>query len=320
VIVIPLGIGGMYVYDKYEAKYHPADFAGAGTDPTVTVQVASGESASQLAPELQQLGVVESTRAFTNAAEASTDPTGLEPGFFTLHHHMQASLAYAALLNPQNRVQSVVTVPEGKRASQVILILATDTKIPLKNFQQVLAHPAELDLPSYADGKVEGYLFPATYPIEPHETALQILQAMVARFKVEAQQIDLTTAAAKAGLTPTQVIIEASLAQAEGGSVSDYPKIARVISNRLTAHMMLQFDSVLLYGLNAYAINVTDAQIATPGPYNDFMHYGLPPGPIANPGDAAIQGVLHPVSGPWLYFLTNSGGKSTFSVTPLAGQ
>ncbi len=93
-----------------------------------------------------------------------------------------------------------------------------------------------------------------------------------------------------------------------------------MILNRLKVNMPLQFDSVLLYGLNKYAINVTDAQIATPGPYNDFEHKGLPPGPIANPGNAAIQGVLHPASGNWIYFLTNSGGKSVFSPTPLPGQ
>jgi len=108
--------------------------------------------------------------------------------------------------------------------------------------------------------------------------------------------------------------------QAEGGALSDYPKIARVIINRLHDGMKLQFDSVLLYGLNAYAINVTDAQIATPGPYNDFQHYGLPPTPICNPGNAAIQGVLRPAAGDWLYFLTVSGGASKFSATPLAGQ
>ena len=112
----------------------------------------------------------------------------------------------------------------------------------------------------------------------------------------------------------------ASMAQAEGGRVSDYPKIARVIINRLHDGMKLQFDSVLLYGLGKYAINVTDAQIATPGPYNDFEHAGLPPGPICNPGNAAIQAVLHPASGNWLYFLTKPGGASQFSTTPLAGQ
>jgi uncharacterized YceG family protein len=198
--------------------------------------------------------------------------------------------------------------------------MAKETKIPVKDFQQVLDHPAQLGLPSYADGKVEGYLFPATYTIQPHETALQILQAMVTRFNQEAQTIDLPAAAQRVGLTPGEVIIDASMAQAEGGSTSDYPKIAEVINNRLKIGMPLQFDSVLLYGLNAYAINVTDKQIATKGPYNDFEHTGRPPGPISNPGDAAIQGVLHPATGDYLYFLTVTGGKSEFSHTPLAGQ
>jgi uncharacterized YceG family protein len=320
VVLTPIAIGAYYVYHLYENKYHPADYSGPGVAPTVTVQVKSGDNAFTLGPELQALGVVASARAFERAAEASTNTTGLEVGFYKLNHHMQASLAYAALLNPKDRVQLTVTIPEGKRASQVILILAKGTNIPAADFQKVLNNPAGLGLPSYAKGKVEGYLFPATYAIQPNETALQILQGMVQRYNQEAQQVNLTKAAANVGLTSEQVIIEASMAQAEGGKVSDYAKIARVIINRLHDGMKLQFDSVLLYGLGKYAINVTDAQIATPGPYNDFQHAGLPPGPICNPGDAAIQGILHPASGPWLYFLTRTGGASEFSATPLSGQ
>jgi uncharacterized YceG family protein len=321
VILTPLAIGGYYVYHLYESKYHPADYAGAGTSPTVTVQVSSGDTATSLGPRLVQLGVVASSRAFVLAAEHSANTAGLEAGYYKLNRHMQASLAYAALLSPSNRVQLTVTIPEGKRVSQVIPLLAKATSIPAADFQQVINNPAQLGLPSYAKGKVEGYLFPATYQIQPNETALQILQAMVQRYNAEAQQINLASAAQKVGLTPEKVIIEASMAQAEGGVVSDYAKIARVIINRLNIGMKLQFDSVLLYGLNAYGINVTFKQIGTPGPYNDFQHAGLPPGPISNPGDAAIQGVLHPASGPWLYFLTTkTGGKSEFSATPLAGQ
>jgi UPF0755 protein len=167
---------------------------------------------------------------------------------------------------------------------------------------------------------VEGYLFPATYAIVPHETALQILQAMVERFNVEAQQINLVNAAKAAGLTPTNLIIEASLAQAEGGSVSDYPKIAEVINNRLKIGMHLQFDSTVLYGLGKYAVSATIKQTQTPGPYNTYLNAGLPAGPISNPGDAAIQGILHPEHGSFLYFLTKPGGKSEFSATPLKGQ
>jgi UPF0755 protein len=337
VILTPLAIGGYYVYHLYESKYHPADYSGAGTSPAVTVQVNSGDTATSLGPRLVQLGVVASSRAFVLAAEHSTNTAGLEAGFYKLNHHMQASVAYADLLNPKNRVQLTVTIPEGKRVSQLIPLLAKATSIPAADFQQVINNPAQLGLPSYAkgvavkgypDSAVEGFLFPATYQIQPNETALQILQAMVQRYNVEAQQINLTAAARSVGLTPYKVLIEASMAQAEGGSVGDYPKIARVIINRLKnpggGFPELGFDSVLYYGLNAYGINVDMAQEKTVTPYNDMAtaegHPGLPPTPICNPGNAAIEGVLHPASGDWLYFLTVAGGKSEFSPTPLAGQ
>ena len=324
VIVIGGLVGGLDIYHKYQARYHPADYAGPGTGD-VTVQVMSGDTAFSLAPRLLQLGVIASTRAFTNAAESATTTTstsssGLEAGYYQLHEHMQASIAFAALTNPKNVVQTTVTIPEGKRAVDVIAIIAEKTKIPLKNFQQVLAHPSQLGLPSYAGGKVEGYLFPATYAVVPHETALQILQAMVQRFNVEAQGINLVNAARAVHLTPTQLIIEASLAQAEGGSVSDYPKIAEVIHNRLAIGMHLQFDSTVLYGLGKYAVSATIKQTQTPGPYNTYLNAGLPAGPISNPGDAAIQGVLHPDQGNFVYFLTKPGGKSEFSPSPLKGQ
>ena len=104
VIVIPLALVGWHIYGIWRAKTHPADYAGSGTTPTVTVQVLSGETADQLAPTLLADGVVASTRAFVLAVENSSDPTGLEPGYFILNQHMQASLAWAALLNPKNRI------------------------------------------------------------------------------------------------------------------------------------------------------------------------------------------------------------------------
>jgi len=325
VILTPLLIGGLYIYNIYENKYHPADYSGPGTS-SVTVQVNSGDTAFSLGPRLQSLGVVASARAFELAAEHTTSttatgaPPGLEAGFYKLHMHMQASLAWAALLNPKNRVQLTVTIPEGKRASQVILILAKETSIPASQFQAVINKPAQLGLPSYAKGKVEGYLFPATYTIQPNETAAQILKAMVQRYGVEAQAINISSAARAVHLSSAQVIIEASLAQAEGGSVADYPKIARVIANRLAIGMHLQFDSTVLYGLGKYAVSATIAETRTPGPYNTYLNAGLPVGPICNPGNAAIQAVLHPASGNWLYFLTKPGGASEFSTTPLQGQ
>jgi UPF0755 protein len=168
----------------------------------------------------------------------------------------------------------------------------------------VLKNPAQLHLPAYANGNPEGYLFPATYAVQPHETALGVLTGMVHSFDQEAATANLTAAAKQVHLKPGEVIIMASLVQAEGGRTSDYAKIARVIYNRLARHMPLQLDSTVLYGLHKFGIIASDKDLASPSPYNTYKNKGLPPGPIDSPGDKAIQAVLHPAPGPWLYFVT----------------
>jgi UPF0755 protein len=303
VILIPLGIGGSYLYSLYQSKYHPADYSGPGTGHLV-VQVPSGASPTSLGPELVKLGVVASARAFVLAAEHSSNPNGLLPGFYGMHQHMQASLAYALLLNPANLVEVKVTIPEGWRLSQIVAYLGAKSGIPASNYQKVLSNPAELHLPAYADGKPEGYLFPATYEVVPHETALEVLTAMVQEFDQQAAQLNLPTAAKQVHLSEGQVIIMASLVEAEGGKTSDYPKIARVIYNRLAQKIPLQLDSTVLYGLNTYGIIANDQQLNSSSPYNTYKRQGLTPGPIDSPGAAAIQAVLNPAPGNWLYFVT----------------
>jgi peptidoglycan lytic transglycosylase G len=303
IILIPLAVGGAYAYSFYMSKYHPADYSGSGTGHVV-VQVSSGDTPTSLGPKLQQLGVVASARAFVLAAEHSSNPNGLLPGFYGMREHMKASLAYAQLLNPKNLVQVTVTIPEGWRLSQVVAWLGRKSGIPVSAYDQVLKDPARLGLPPYADGKPEGYLFPATYEVVPRETALGVLAGMVQRFDQEAAAVNLPAAARQVHLTQGQVIIMASLVQAEGGRLSDYPKIARVIYNRLARGIPLQLDSTVLYGLDRYGILATDAQLTSDSPYNTYKHTGLTPGPIDNPGNAAIQAVLHPASGNWLYFVT----------------
>jgi UPF0755 protein len=303
VIVIPLAVGGIYAYSFYMSKYHPADYSGDGTG-SVVVQVTSGDTPTSLGPKLTKLGVVASSRAFVLAAEHSTSSAGLLPGFYGMHMHMKASLAYALLINPKNMVQITVTIPEGWRESQIVGLLGAKSGISASAYQAALKNPAALGLPSYARGKPEGYLFPATYEVVPHETALGVLKGMVQRFGQEAATVNLPAAAKQVNLTEGQVITMASLVQAEGGRLTDYPKIARVIYNRLAQGIPLQLDSTVLYGLNKFGIIASDQELTSPSPYNTYKYKGLPPGPINSPGNAAIQAVLHPASGNWLYFVT----------------
>jgi uncharacterized YceG family protein len=317
IIVLPLAAAGYFGVKFYMGKYHPADYSGAGTG-SVTVNVPSGSTATSMAPKLQSLGVVASSRAFVLAAEAYKGSGQMEAGYYVLHLHMKASLAYAILVNPKDIAEKLLLLPEGLRVVSVLKLLSEHTGIPLSQYQTAIKNPA-LGLPSYSTGKPEGFLFPDTYPFYPHETALQVLQAMVKQYDTETQGINLATAAGTVHLSAYQVLVAASLCQAEAGSDADMPKIARVIDNRIADGMPLQFDSTVLYGLNSFLPDATDAQLKINTPWNTFLHKGLPPTPIDNPGVAAIKAVLHPATGNWLYFII-ANGHSTFSATPIGNQ
>jgi len=300
-LVIGAGAGYFYVYRTY---LHPPNFAGPGTTPHV-VRIFPGDTAALVGQRLQQEGVVASARAFSNAAKASGQGTALEPGYYRVRLHMNAALAFALLLKPSSRMQTRVTIPEGWRLSQIIAALGRDTG-NLRGYQQAITNTAALNLPPFAKGHPEGYLFPATYDIQPNTPPLKVLQDMVTRFGQEAASISLPAAAAHAELTQSDVIIVASLIQAEGRRQSDFPKIARVIYNRLNSNpqIPLQLDSTVMYALHKYGIIASSQQIKVKSTYNTYLHTGLPPGPIDSPGAAAINAALHPAHGTWMYFVT----------------
>jgi UPF0755 protein len=305
ILLIPLAVGGFFAYRAVQDRYYPADYSTGGSGQTV-VQVQSGQTATEVGQRLVTLGVVASVRAFELAAEHSTSSATLEPGFYRMKKQMKATLAYQLLLNPSARIQEKITIPEGLRLTQIQAQLGAHSGIPLADYQTALKSPAALDLPSYANGKPEGYLFPATYDVQPNQTATDVLKSMVDRFNQEAESDNLTAAAAAAHLTPGQVITVASLVQAEGGSTTYYSRIARVIYNRLNSHMKLQLDSTVMYGLNTFGIIASNQQLQSNSPYNTYKFAGLPPGPIDSPGHAAIEAALHPASGNDLYFVTTN--------------
>jgi UPF0755 protein len=302
IILVAAGAGFYLFWHNY---LHPPDYSGSGTG-SVKVVITPGETATQVGEQLVTLGVVASVRAFSNAAKASGHGSSLEPGSYLMHKHMSAALAFALLLKPSSRVQLKVVIPEGMRLSEIITALGKATDKP-DGYQQAIKNVSALHLPSYAKGNPEGYLFPATYTVEPSTPPIQVLQDMVQAFKQEAQADDLPAAAAHGQISQSDAIIVASLVQAEGKRPQDLAKIARVIYNRLNAKMALQLDTTVLYARHSRAADVTVAQTrSTKSAYNTYLHVGLPPGPIDSPGHAAIKAALHPTPGhhDWLYFLT----------------
>jgi UPF0755 protein len=176
----------------------------------------------------------------------------------------------------------------------------------------VLAKPAKLGLPPYAHGNAEGYLFPATYEIKPGMKPVAILRTMVARWQEAADAAELETKAAELGHTPAELMIIASLIEAEGRG-DDMPKIARVIYNRLDGpgdkggtNGTLGIDASIAYGLGLSpgSTELTPDQLAEDTPYNTRINAGLPPTPIEAPGDDAIAAAANPADGDWYYYVT----------------
>ena len=283
-------------------KFRGENFTGEGAGVVVVV-INPGDSVTAIATELTETGVTASTQAFVNAVSSAGNGSSLQPGTYQLRSNMSAESALAMLTDPSSRVVTKIVVPEGARLTEVVAEAAKVSGIPVADFEAVLAAPESLNLPAYADGNPEGFLYPATYEIEPGSDATAILSQMVAKFNAEAQAMNLADRADAAGLDPYDVVITASLLEAEG-IPEDFGKVARVVANRLEEGMPLQFDSTSNYASGTDNIQLTEAQKDDDNPYNTYLNYGLPPTPIGQPGKAALEAALEPESGDWLYFVT----------------
>jgi UPF0755 protein len=285
------------------------DYSGDGSG-RVVVQVMPG-TAVDIGRTLVKDGVVKSVGAFTDAANADPRSRSIQPGFYDLHHQMSAAAAITLLLDPSARAEARVTIPEGTSTRRMLRIVSQATGIKLADLQAAAKQPQALALPSWItispEGYPEGYLFPATYQVPPNAKAMDVLKMFATRFNQEVNSIQLVQGAAALGKTPNQIVTIASIIEAEAAGASDRGKIARVIYNRLQdtgSFPTLGMDSTTRYALGGYTGQLKQSQLAVDSPYNTRVKPGLPPGPIDNPGEAALEAALHPTSGPWLYFVT----------------
>ena len=295
-----------------------ADYSGNGQKPIVTVTVPKGASGRDIGAVLLDAGVVKSVDAFADAYESEPKATSISYGKYQLLSKMSAKSALAVLINPDSLIAApTVTIPEGLRASEILATIAANTDFTPKQLRAAYADTEALDLPAYANGNPEGYLFPSTYDITEDTTAASLLHDMVARFTQNAEDLDLEGKAKSLGEDPGDIVTIASLVQAEAGQ-ADMAKVASVVYNRLDAGMALQFDSTLHYGLNIRGdIQLTREQLNTDGPYNSYTRAGLPPTPIDSPGADALEAALNPANTDYLYFVTVNlaTGETKFAET-----
>ncbi|MDQ0814483.1 UPF0755 protein [Streptomyces sp. B3I7] len=331
VLVFGGGLGGVgYVgYHFYQNRYGTApDYAGDGTGESVTVTVPKGTNGAAIGQLLKKAGVVKSVDAFVAAQADNAQGNTIQAGAYTLHKQMSAASAVALMLDPKSRNNLVVF--EGERNAAVYADL--DKKLDLdKGTTKGVAEKkwSKFGLPSWADtdddikDPLEGFLFPSSYAVSKGMKPEDVLADMVNQAKKRYAELGLDAKAQNLGLdSPLQVLTVASLVQAEGKNKSDFEKVARVVYNRLKkdnteTYGLLDFDSTVNYlrGESKLATGSVNQLRQLDDPYNTYKIKGLPPGPIDNPGEVAIDAALHPAEGNWYYFVSVSEDKTLFAET-----
>lgn len=289
------------------------DYTGTGTG-TVEVRVAQGDTLSDIARTLADADVIASTRPFVDAADGRPEATGIQPGLYSLRSQMSGQAALDLLLDPSSRLLSPVTIPEGLTVARVLDRIATETGRPMEELQAAASDGAALGLPAYANGQLEGYLFPATYDVEPGQSAVEVLRAMVQQFTKVAADLQLEARAAAAGRTPAEVVTVASMIQSETRLDAERPDVAQVIYNRMAQGIPLGIDATLAFGLGKSGNDLTVSDLRTDSPFNTRTRTGLPPTAISSPGEESLEAALAPSSGDLLYYvLQNSDGAHFFT-------
>jgi UPF0755 protein len=320
----------------------PPDFTGAG-EQDIVIEVSSGQSGTQIAENLKQMGVIADVGPFISAAAANPAMDAIQPGFYRVRTEIPAATAVSLLVDPQNRVGKLV-IPEGRQLDDIeyvgtgaitqgIFSLISDAScveldgtrscVPAAELKAAAGQGSleSLNVPDWAlqgagsqgdsHRRLEGLIAPGTWNIDPSAPPSEILATLIAESTDHYVDGGLLDAATNLNISPYEVLIVGSLVQKEAKPV-DFAKVARVIYNRLDSdYDRLEFDSTVNYPLERQEVATTDADRAAETPWNTYASPGLPATPICSPGDEALAAAERPEVGDWLYFVTVSQDGTT---------
>jgi UPF0755 protein len=268
----------------------------------VTITIRSGQSSVEIGRALREAGVVDSVNRFRDVAEERGLDGLLKPGTYKLVTGMSLDAVLDILARgPSTGVP--FTVPEGYTVDGIVDRIAATKQFSKAEIAKALKSK-QLIVPHRPKGvtSLEGLLFPATYGIEPDDSAVAVVQDMLDQLEVVLSRYQLSTA--PQGLSPYQLLIVASMIEREAKLDADRPRVAAVIYNRLAKDMLLQIDASVEYAVGHSRL--TERDLRSRSDYNTYVHAGLPPTPIASPGEAAIRAALQPADGDWLYYVIAS--------------
>lgn len=281
------------------------------TGKEATVRIPKGATAQEVARLLEEAGLVRSAYPFAAYLRFSGQARRLIPGAYRLKGEGAFRLA-RALTGGVRPLTVTLTFPEGLRAQDYAQRLE-GAGLPGEAFLQLVEDPGPLKPPFVEGRSLEGYLFPATYTFDLLSTPEELVRTMLERFEKELT-LEVERALKGLGLSVHAWVTLASIVQLEAGAEAEMPYIAGVFLNRLEQGMPLQADPTVAYALDKplSALDRRAGDFTVDSPYNTYRYAGLPPGPIANPGRAALQAVLNPKrqdeqGRPYLYFFHAQG-------------
>jgi UPF0755 protein len=279
------------------------------------VEIPAGSSGRSVVRTLAQAGVVSDERlAWWTVRWLRRDPRPFHAGEYSFEGALRPDEVLERIQRGEVKLHRF-TVPEGLRMEEIADLVGRSGLVPAPAFLAVVRDPAVARALGVPFANLEGYLFPDTYAFARGVSARAIAEAMVRRFQEEYANADVTR---KQGVTldEAQTAVLASIIEKETGREDERPRISCVFQNRLRIGMRLQTDPTVMYAAmlrtGRWSRNITRADLAAPHPYNTYTTSGLPPGPIANAGAAALQAALAPADCPDLYFVSRNDGSHVF--------
>ena len=303
-LVVALAVGGYFVMVREHRGFEGEKF----------VKFERGTSTRVMAHELAEAGVIESEWAFL-ALRAARPRTILQAGEYQFTEPATVWEVFDRLV-AGDIYHFEVTIPEGSNIWDIARLLESQGIMKEADFLAAASDPTLVrDLAPEAES-LEGFLFPSTYRLTHSTTAQELCRMMVEQFRKQWKSLG------GENQSPNEVVTLASLVEKETGSPEERGVIAGVFANRLRIGMNLACDPTVIYAAlksGAYRGKIYQSDLDRRSPYNTYQRIGLPPGPIANPGAAALKAALHPMETNYLFFVAKpEGGGHVFSATGAA--
>ncbi len=294
--------------------YYQACRPASENNQTVVFDIRPGMTLKQVATELSRRGLIHSPTTFQTIAYIQAKQKQVMVGEFSLSPSMSPHEILLRITSGKT-VLHPVTIPEGYRITEIAALLHSKDMMDREVFIRQTKDKSLIRALGIPADSLEGYLFPETYHFSKFTSEKKIIQKMVDTFRQQVLKPELIANAKKTSLSWHEIITMASLIEKETGLDSERKIISSVFHNRLRKNMPLQTDPTVIYAMKNFDGNIRKRDLRIDSPYNTYLHKGLPPGPIANPGLKSIVAAISPIESDHLYFVSRQDGSHQFSST-----